>query len=115
MKHFVDIFKIPIGIVQSLWHLLVFMPDAVFAKGGYASVPVVVAAWIYRIPIVIHESDIMPGLANQILAKLPTRVAGFISGSESFFPERKVVLTGNPMRDEITKGKREEAAENIFV
>ena len=67
--------KIPIGIIQSLWHLLVFMPDAVFAKGGYASFPVAVAAWLYRIPVVLHESDATPGLANQILSRFAKKIA----------------------------------------
>jgi len=108
-QNFLDALKLPVGIAQSLWHLLVFMPDAVFAKGGYASVPVAFAAWIYRIPIVIHESDAMPGMANHILSKLAKRVAVSFSGSENFFPEKKVILSGNPIRDEIAKGNREEA------
>ncbi|MDI6778129.1 MAG: undecaprenyldiphospho-muramoylpentapeptide beta-N-acetylglucosaminyltransferase [Patescibacteria group bacterium] len=110
----VDFFvKIPIGVIQSLWRLLVFMPDAVFAKGGYASFPVAVAAWLYRIPIVLHESDATPGLANQILSRFAKRIAVSFSGSESFFPERKVFLSGNPIREELTKGKREEAVKKF--
>ena len=109
LKNFTDIFKFPIGFVQSLWHLLVFMPDAVFAKGGYASVPVALAAWFYRIPIVIHESDVMPGLANQIISRLAKRVAISFPGSEKFFNERKIFLSGNPIREELTRGSREEA------
>jgi UDP-N-acetylglucosamine--N-acetylmuramyl-(pentapeptide) pyrophosphoryl-undecaprenol N-acetylglucosamine transferase len=109
LKNFVDFFKFPIGFVQSLWHLLVFMPDAVFSKGGYASVPVAVAAWIYQIPILIHESDIMPGLANQIISRLADRVAVSFPGSEKFFNERKIFLSGNPIRRELTGGSREEA------
>ena len=98
--NFLDIFKLPVGLVQALWHLLAFMPDAVFAKGGYASVPVVIAARIYRIPVLIHESDVMPGLANQILSKFAQRIALSFSGSESFFPDRKIFLAGNPIRSE---------------
>ena len=101
--NFLDIFKIPVGFFQSLWHLLVFMPDAVFAKGGYASIPVAAAAWIYRIPILIHESDVVPGLANQLMAKVAKRVAASFPGSEKFFPESKVFLTGNPIREEMIR------------
>jgi len=101
--------KIPVGIIQSLWHLLVFMPDVVFAKGGYASFPVAVAAWLYRIPIILHESDVTPGLANQILSRFAKKIAVSFSRSEAFFPERKVVLTGNPVREELTNGNKEEA------
>jgi UDP-N-acetylglucosamine--N-acetylmuramyl-(pentapeptide) pyrophosphoryl-undecaprenol N-acetylglucosamine transferase len=108
-QNFLDVLKFPIGMAQSLWYLLVFMPDALFAKGGYASVPVALAAWLYRIPIVIHESDAMPGIANQILSKIAKRVAVSFSGSENFFSVKKVILSGNPIRDEIAKGSREEA------
>lgn len=104
-----DFFKIPVGIVQSLWYLLAFMPDVVFAKGGYASVPVVTAAWLYRIPVVIHESDVTPGLANQIMSRMARRIAVSFPGSEKFFSERKVVLSGNPIRTELTEGSKEEA------
>src|SRR3989344_8395346 len=56
-QNLLDPFKVPLGFIQALWHLFFFMPDAVFAKGGSASVPVVLAAWIYRIPIIIPDSD----------------------------------------------------------
>lgn len=111
--YFLDVFKIPFGFLQSLWHLLVFMPDTVFAKGGYASVPVAAAAWIYRIPILIHESDVVPGLANQLMARIARRVAVSFSGSEKFFPERKVFLSGNPIREELVRGNKEEG-QKIF-
>ena len=107
--NFLDGFKIPLGIVQALWHLLVNMPDAIFSKGGYASFPVVVAGWIYRIPILIHESDAKPGLANSILAKLSNRVAVSYPEAESNFPADQVVLTGNPLRADIAKGSPEKA------
>lgn len=111
--NFLDFFKIPLGFGQSLWHLLIFMPDAVFAKGGYAIIPVAMAAWFYRIPILIHESDVVPGLANQIMARIAKRIALSFSESEKFFPERKIFLSGNPIREEIIKGSRE-AGQKIF-
>ena len=111
--NFLDVFRIPFGFLQSLWHLLVFMPDAVFAKGGYASIPVAAAAWTYRIPILIHESDVVPGLANQLIARIAKRVAVSFPGSEKFFPERKVFLSGNPIREEMIRGSKEEG-QKIF-
>lgn len=104
-----DFFRIPVGFVQSLWQLLAFMPDAVFSKGGYAGAPVVVAAWLYRIPIIVHESDIAPGIANQFAAKLAEKVAVSFPGAANFFSPGKVVITGNPIREELTKGSKEEA------
>lgn len=103
-SNFVDIFKIPIGIIQSFWHLLIFMPDVIFSKGGYASLPVVIAGWVYQIPIMIHESDSVPGKTNEILGKLANRVAISYPQSESYFVPEKTVLTGNPLREDINQG-----------
>lgn len=104
MEYFGDFFRIPIGIIQSLWHLLIFMPDAVFSKGGYASVPVIIAAQIYRIPVLTHESDAIPGWANRIAGKLSHYVAVSYLESKQYFLPRKTVLTGNPIRSVMTQG-----------
>jgi UDP-N-acetylglucosamine--N-acetylmuramyl-(pentapeptide) pyrophosphoryl-undecaprenol N-acetylglucosamine transferase len=103
-SNFSDIFRVIIGIFHSLWYLLMHMPDAIFSKGGYAAFPVVVAGWIYRIPILIHESDSVPGMTNSILAKFATRVAVSYPSAESEFPASQVVLTGNPLRPDINQG-----------
>lgn len=102
--NFIDPLKIPLGIIQSLWILLWYMPDVIFSKGGYASIPVVIAAWIYRIPILIQESDAVPGTANQVLAKFADRVAVAYPSAEQYFPKYEVALTGNPIRSEVTEG-----------
>ncbi len=108
-KNVVDFFRIPLGVLKSLWLLLVHMPDAIFSKGGSASFPVVMAGWLYRIPILIHESDSNPGLANSMLGKFATRVAVSYPEAEKYFPAAQVVLTGNPLRDNINKGSAENA------
>jgi UDP-N-acetylglucosamine--N-acetylmuramyl-(pentapeptide) pyrophosphoryl-undecaprenol N-acetylglucosamine transferase len=108
-KNFTDFFKTPVGIIQSLFWLLVYMPDAIFSKGGYASAPVVWAGWAYRIPMMIHESDANPGLANSTLGKLCERVAVSYHEAEKFFPAEQVVLTGNPVRADIAQGDPEKA------
>lgn len=105
-QYFLDFFRIPLGVMQSLYHLLVYMPDAVFSKGGYASVPVVIAAAIYRIPILTHDSDAVPGWANQIGGKLSRYVAISYPTSEKYFLASKTVLTGNPLREVILQGDR---------
>ncbi|HLM84052.1 MAG TPA: glycosyltransferase, partial [Candidatus Bathyarchaeia archaeon] len=109
LSYIPDLLKIPAGVIQALWQLLFFMPDVVFSKGGYAGVPVVIAAWLYRIPIVVHESDIMPGLANQFSAKLATKILVSFPGAANFFSPGKVEITGNPIREELTRGSAEEA------
>ena len=69
-----DLFLALIGVVQSLFRLLVWRPDVVFANGGYACLPVGWAAWILRIPLVIHDADAVPGLTNRLLAPLAVRI-----------------------------------------
>lgn len=106
LANFVDFFKLPIGFVQSLWYLFWYMPDVIFSKGGYVSVPVAFAAWIYMIPILTHESDAMPGLANQIIGKLSERVAISYPSTRKYFSAEKILLTGNPVREDINKGDK---------
>ena len=102
----IDLIKIPVGIVQSFWYLFIWVPDVIFSKGGYGSFPVVLVAWIYKIPIILHESDSAPGLANQILAKFAKKIILSFSSSEKYFSkhQKKLVLIGNPIRREITQG-----------
>ncbi|MCK4592648.1 undecaprenyldiphospho-muramoylpentapeptide beta-N-acetylglucosaminyltransferase [Candidatus Parcubacteria bacterium] len=109
LENFRDILKIPIGIVQSLHYIRQFRPDVVFSKGGFASVPPVIAAWILRVPVVTHESDIVPGLANRIIARFASKILISFSAAEKYFDKSKVVLTGNPIRSDIMKGSMENA------
>lgn len=111
----VDLFKIPIGFFQCLAILLSYVPDAIFSKGGYASLPVVLAGWIYRIPVLIHESDSVPGLANSMLDKFATRVAISYPETEREFPSDQVVLTGNPLREDIDKGDAARARQTFSL
>ncbi|MCH7771425.1 MAG: UDP-N-acetylglucosamine--N-acetylmuramyl-(pentapeptide) pyrophosphoryl-undecaprenol N-acetylglucosamine transferase [Bacteroidetes bacterium] len=105
-----DFLKIPIGIVQALWHLWVLMPDAVFSKGGYGSFPVVLAAWLYRIPILIHESDAVPGFTNRILARFAKKVVvSFAETSE--IPLKKMLVLGNPIRRGLLTGDTQQAVQ----
>jgi UDP-N-acetylglucosamine--N-acetylmuramyl-(pentapeptide) pyrophosphoryl-undecaprenol N-acetylglucosamine transferase len=113
--NFLDFFKTPIGVLQSLWHLLVFMPDAVFGKGGYGSFPVVLAAWAYRIPVLIHESDSRPGTANIVMSKFAKRVAIGYAEAEKYFPSGQAVLTGNPVRSDINQGNAENARQTFHL
>lgn len=104
LNNFIDLFKFPIGFLQSLWFLAWFSPDVVFSKGGYVAVPIVLAAWIYRIPVMMHESDSIPGLANQFLAKFSKRIAVAYPSAEQYFPKEKTALVGNPIRFQVTEG-----------
>lgn len=113
LHNFFDFFKIPIGIIQTMIILLIEMPDAIFSKGGYASLPVVLVGWLYRIPIMIHESDAVPGMANGMLSKFANRVAVSYPEAEKEFPAAQVVLTGNPLREDIDMGDAKKAREKF--
>lgn len=73
--NFIDIFKVGVGFIQSIILLLRFKPDVVFAKGGYVCLPLGLAARLLRCPLVIHDSDMRPGLTNRVLARYATSIA----------------------------------------
>ncbi len=101
-------FLFPLSLIESFVLLLRLRPGKVFSKGGYVSVPVSLAAALLRIPIVLHESDAVPGKGNRLLAGLAARVClGFPISSENP-ANAKTVYTGNPVRAEIASGSREE-------
>jgi UDP-N-acetylglucosamine--N-acetylmuramyl-(pentapeptide) pyrophosphoryl-undecaprenol N-acetylglucosamine transferase len=105
-QNIVDAFKLPVAFVQAYIHTFLFMPDVIFAKGGYGSVLVVLWGWIFRIPIVIHESDAVPGMGNRILAKLARVIIVSFDATVPFFAKRKTLALGNPIRDELFKNAR---------
>lgn len=113
IDNFTDLVSLPIGIIQAFFNVYSFMPDVVFSKGGYASFPVVLAAWVFRIPVIIHESDTVAGLANSIEAKMANKVAISFADSAKYFSKGKVILTGNPVRQEIFQGNKDRAIEEF--
>jgi UDP-N-acetylglucosamine--N-acetylmuramyl-(pentapeptide) pyrophosphoryl-undecaprenol N-acetylglucosamine transferase len=110
-QNFIDIFfKIPFGIIQSFFSLIAIRPDLVFSKGGSGSIAVTCSARLLRIPVFLHESDVVPGLSNQKTAKWAKRIFISFPKTEYFNPE-KTTLTGNPIRKEILNGNKESAVE----
>lgn len=93
------LFRVPLGILRALGVLFVVMPDVVFSKGGYGSLPVVFVSWLYRIPVLLHETDLVPGLANQRLARYASAIAVGFREAEKYFPPAKVFVTGTPLRE----------------
>lgn len=103
----IDSTRLARGVLGSLILLRKFKPDVVFIKGGYVGLPVGLAAHILRIPYIIHESDVSPGLTNRILAKWAKKIAvGFPEKMYSDFPKDRLIFVGNPVREEILKGHR---------
>ncbi|MDR0957564.1 MAG: UDP-N-acetylglucosamine--N-acetylmuramyl-(pentapeptide) pyrophosphoryl-undecaprenol N-acetylglucosamine transferase [Candidatus Nomurabacteria bacterium] len=100
LRNFIDIFKIAFGVMQSFVKLIIWRPNVIFLKGGFVCLPVGVAAYILKIPIVIHDSDTTPGLTNKILAKFATAI-GTGSPVENYpdYPKSKTRFVGVPIRD----------------
>ncbi len=111
--NFLDILKIPIGLIQALWHVFWFMPDVVFSKGGAASFLPVLASRLYFIPVFLHDSDSVPGLANRKLAKRARKIFISYQKTAQFYPEGKTILVGNPIRKELF-GRDKVEALNYF-
>ena len=102
--------KVGLGLIQSLWHLWLIMPDAVFSKGGYGAVPVLLTSAAYRIPVLIHESDAIPGKINEFAQKIASKIAISFEKTIEFFPFEKTAFTGNPIRKTFFEpGNKEEA------
>jgi len=96
-----DFFKTIGGVIKATWAVFRIFPDVVFSKGGYASFPTLFAARILGIPVVIHESDSVPGRTNLWSSKFAKRIAISYEGAGKFFPKEKTALTGNPIRREM--------------
>lgn len=103
-KNFSDPFKVIKGLTQAISLLRKIKPDIVFSKGGFVSVPVVLAAKLCRIPAIIHESDITPGLANKLAIPSATKVCCNFPETLKYLPAEKAVYTGSPIRQELLSG-----------
>ena len=109
-QNFTDPFRVIAGAFQSARLMRKIRPDVVFSKGGFVAVPVVFGAWLHRIPVLCHESDLTPGLANKLCKPFASRFA-------TTFPEcakalgKKAEMTGTPLRPELFTGSREKGLE----
>jgi UDP-N-acetylglucosamine--N-acetylmuramyl-(pentapeptide) pyrophosphoryl-undecaprenol N-acetylglucosamine transferase len=95
-------FKVISSVLKAKKILKDFKPDIVIGTGGYASGPMLRAASSKEIPTLIHESNSYPGITNRILAKKVSKVCVGMQGMEKYFPEEKLVYTGNPVRQDIS-------------
>ena len=109
LKNISDPFKVVKGIAQSSKLLKRIKPDVVFSKGGYVAVPVVLAAKMRKIPTVIHESDMTPGLATKLSAGAAKKICVTFEAAGKNFDPSKVVVTGSPIRPELFSGDAEYA------
>ena len=105
IKRWVSWSKLPVGTAQSLCFLIRNRPNLVVGVGGYASAPLVFSAWLLRIPILIHEQNAFPGMANKWLGKIADKVAVSYKESKEFFSKKKVEVTGNMIDEKLCQPK----------
>ena len=106
IKNFSDPFRVIKGYAEARRLMKKYRPDVVFSKGGFVAVPVVLAAKHYKIPTIIHESDMTPGLANKICIPSAAKVCCNFPETLPYLPEDKAVLSGSPIRRELLEGDR---------
>lgn len=111
IKNLVDPFKVLKGYSQAFKLMKLLKPDIVFSKGGFVTVPVVLAAKKAKVPTIIHESDLTPGLANKICIPSATKVCCNFPETLQYLPKEKAVLTGSPIRKELLTGNKLRALE----
>ncbi|MBQ8148210.1 MAG: undecaprenyldiphospho-muramoylpentapeptide beta-N-acetylglucosaminyltransferase [Lachnospiraceae bacterium] len=109
VKNFSDPFRVVKGYGEAARLIKSLKPDVVFSKGGFVSVPVVMAAKNHKVPAIIHESDMTPGLANKLCIPCATKVCCNFPEAMEHLPKEKAVLTGTPIRQELFKGDPLEA------
>lgn len=110
LANLVDGLKFVISFFQALWKMFWFMPDVLFTKGGPGALAVVLVARLYRIPIIVHESDTIPGMSNMITAKYAKAIVVSFPSTAEYFGGREVITVGNPIRrylfgDPLTQSK----------
>lgn len=105
-KNFTDPFRVIKGYREAKKLIKTYKPGILFSKGGFVSVPVVLAAKKYKVPIIIHESDMTPGLANRISIPYASTICHNFPETAQYLPSGKSLLTGSPIREELRKGEK---------
>ena len=106
VKNFTDPFRVVKGVYQAYSLIKKIKPDIIFSKGGFVAVPVVIAGWLNSVPIIIHESDMTPGLANKISIVFAKRVCVSFKETLTYISGDKPVITGTPIREELINGSK---------
>ncbi len=109
-RTFSDLARIPVGMKQAYDHVRQFRPHAAFTSGGYVSVPAGVAARLNGAPLVMHQQDVSPNLANRLLTPFATAITVSFQASLPYFPSEKTVLAGNPVREEVLRAAQQNPA-----
>ncbi|PGS09530.1 undecaprenyldiphospho-muramoylpentapeptide beta-N-acetylglucosaminyltransferase [Bacillus pseudomycoides] len=107
LKNIKDPFLVMKGVMDAYVRIRKLKPDVIFSKGGFVSVPVVIGGWLNRVPVLLHESDMTPGLANKIALRFASKIFVTFEEAAQHLPTEKVVYTGSPVREEVLRGNRE--------
>lgn len=114
-KHTIpSLIKTPIGFAQAFGIIRKVKPDVILTFGSYISIPIGIVGKLLGIPVVIHEQTLQAGFANKILSKFASKVCISWQASQKYFPQNKIVLTGNPIRSEIKNMKNVKPQENVL-
>lgn len=113
LENFVDFFRMGWGTFKAIFQLFALYPDVIFGKGGYPSFPVLFAARLFRIPVIIHESDSVPGRVNAWAGKFAQKIALSYAEAAQFFPAGRTALTGNPIREEVLRPSGRDAFKEL--
>lgn len=108
LKNLTDPFRVVAGIFQAIGIIRKLRPDVVFSKGGFVAVPAVVAAFVCRVPVLIHESDYSPGLATRISSKLAKTICLTFEDTGQYLAGKKTITTGTPIRKRLQYGNKGE-------
>ncbi len=111
LQNFTDPFRVLKGMNEAKKLVKILKPDVIFSKGGFVSVPVVLSGKRCRVPVIIHESDMTPGLANKLSLSAATKVCCNFPETLELLPEGKAILTGSPIRQELLSGDKFKARE----
>ena len=103
-QNFTDLFRVAGGLAESVPYVRQFRPDVAFGAGGFASVPPLLAAAVLRVPVLVHQQDVLPGLANRLLAPFARRITVAMPQTLSRFPRARTRLCGNPVRPSVMAG-----------
>lgn len=115
IRYFVFLWKVLLDAVTSVYLIIKLRPDIVVGFGGYASGTIVRIAGLFKIPVIIHEQNLLPGRANKILSSVADKIAVSFEGSSEYFPDspEKVVFSGNPIRLDMLSTDRSTSAREL--
>jgi UDP-N-acetylglucosamine--N-acetylmuramyl-(pentapeptide) pyrophosphoryl-undecaprenol N-acetylglucosamine transferase len=104
-RFFWDLFMVFVGILRSFWIVGRQQPKLIISFGGYTAVPIAIAGWVFRKKIITHEQTVVTGLSNKIISKFANKVLVSWDTSMKYYPAKKTILVGNPIRREVLVSK----------